>query len=179
MKQIFSYLIVVLLAQIYGCSGCSKSGRIKSNTRSVNLVREEKVPEKVNNIGRKTTVSMKREDGVYQIPVKINGTEMYFIFDTGAGMISISAVEATFLYRQGKLNDNDVVGKANFVDANGDITEGVVIKLRTVTIGDRTLYNVEASVVDNTKAPLLFGQSALEKFGKISIDYEKSQITFE
>ena len=53
------------------------------------------------------------------------------------------------------------------------------MKLKTVEIGNRTLYNVQASIVHNMQAPLLLGQSALNKFGKISIDYNKNEITFE
>jgi aspartyl protease family protein len=88
-------------------------------------------------------------------------------------------VAATFLYKQGKLADDDMLGKADFLDANGNITSDVIIRLKEVTIGNRTIHDIQASVVGNTKAPLLFGQSALEKFGKISIDYNKGEISFE
>lgn len=39
-------------------------------------------------------------------------------------------------------------------------------------IGDILLKNVEASVVGDQRAPLLFGQSAMERFGIITIDNE-------
>jgi aspartyl protease family protein len=104
---------------------------------------------------------------------------MYFIFDTGAGLISISVTEATSLYRQGKLTMDDIVGTADFTDANGDVSEGTVINLKEVKIGSKVLHDVKASVAGNLNAPLLIGQSALEKFGKISIDYQKNEITFE
>ncbi len=71
------------------------------------------------------------------------------------------------------------MGKDEFIDANGDISVGTIIKLKEVTIGNRTIYDINASVVDNSIAPLLFGQSALEQFGKISIDYNNSMVTFE
>jgi aspartyl protease family protein len=127
----------------------------------------------------KTVVKMEKENGVYKIPVTVNGANMSFIFDTGAGLISISNVEASYLYKQGKLTGEDVLGEANFQDANGDISVGTIIRLKEVSISNRTIYNVQASVVDNAVAPLLFGQSALEQFGKISIDYKNSTITFE
>lgn len=114
-----------------------------------------------------------------KIPISINEVELYFIFDTGASLITISLTEAIFLYKNGKLQDDDFVGKANFIDANGDISEGTIINLKTVKIGKKIIYNIKASVVHNLNAPLLFGQSALEKFGKISIDYNKGEITFE
>jgi aspartyl protease family protein len=113
------------------------------------------------------------------IPVDINNVPMHFIFDTGASLISISSTEAIFLYKQGKLSKEDIKGKANFTDANGVVSEGTIIVLREVKIGNKILRNVEASVVNNLEAPILMGQSALEKFGKISIDYGNNEITFE
>jgi aspartyl protease family protein len=121
---------------------------------------------------------MDKINGVYQIPVEVNGVKMFFIFDTGASIISISETEANFLWKQGKLSKDDIRGTMNFSDANGDISEGTIIILSTVKIGDRVLTNIEASVVHNLNAPLLFGQSALEKFGKISIDYKNGEIIF-
>jgi aspartyl protease family protein len=193
------WYVAALCCVFSACSGCSKSGRIRrrlvdagrtedtvsrgvrdSSVRlgpSVGPPSGPTVPSR-DDVGR-TSVKMEKRNGVYQIPVTINGSEMYFIFDTGAGMISISSVEATFLYKQGRLKDEDFVGKADFLDANGNISEDVIIVLKEVTIGNRTIRNIQASVVANAKAPLLFGQSALEKFGKISIDYNKGEISFE
>ena len=129
--------------------------------------------------GGKTEIDMIEQHGVYTVPVYVNEVPMTFIFDTGASDISLSATEAGFLYRQGKLAQSDVIGKAQFSDANGDISTGTVIRLSTVRIGDRTLRDVRASVVDNNRAPLLLGQSALAQFGKISIDYQRKKIVFE
>ena len=176
MKIIYTLLIStsVLLS---GCSGCSKSAlkqRLSHQSDSTKSVRDE-LPEP----GEITVVRMEKVNGVYQIPVEINGVKMFFIFDTGASTISISETEANFLWKQGKLSKDDIQGTANFTDANGDISEGTIIILSTVKIGDRTLKNVEASVVHNLNAPLLFGQTALVKFGKISIDNNRGEITFE
>ncbi len=118
-------------------------------------------------MGKTTTVKMEKRNGVYQIPVTINGSEMYFIFDTGAGMISISTVEATFLYKQGKLADDDMLGKADFLDANGNITSDVIIRLKEVTIGTGRFIISRRRWWGNTKAPLLFGQSALRNLEDI------------
>jgi aspartyl protease family protein len=193
------WYVAALCCVFSACSGCSKSGRIRrrlvdagrtedtvsrgvrdSSVRvgpSVGPSAGPTVPSR-DDVG-KTSVKMEKRNGVYSIPVTINGSEMYFIFDTGAGMISISSVEATFLYKQGRLKDEDFVGKADFLDANGNISEDAIIVLKEVTIGNRTIRDIQASVVANAKAPLLFGQSALEKFGKISIDYNKGEISFE
>jgi aspartyl protease family protein len=127
----------------------------------------------------KTVVKMREEGGVYHVPCKINGTEMEFIFDTGASNITMSLTEAQFLYKQGKLTDEDIIGKQQYQIADGSIHEGTVIVLRKVQIGNCELKDIQASIVDNTSAPLLLGQSALAAFGKISIDYNRNEITFE
>lgn len=129
--------------------------------------------------GEKTTIKMQKFGGVYHIPVNINGTEMFFIFDTGASTISISKTEAYFLLKQGKLTKEDIIGEQDFIDANGDISTGTVINLREVKLGNYIINNVEASVVDNLEAPLLLGQSALNRFGKIEVDYQAESLTLK
>ena len=174
--KILYYIFIISLILFEGCSGCSKSGRRKiSNNANSNQNNNVGVRQS----GSKTIIKMEKSNGVYEIPTEINGVPMHFIFDTGAGLISISETEATFLYKQGKLDRNDIIGKANFIDANGDVSEGTIINLKSVRLGSRLLENVQASVVHNLSAPLLMGQSALEKFGKISIDYQRGEISFE
>lgn len=154
---------------------CTQSGR----RRSENQLEPKSSKKPYLNKVSSTIIKMHKIDGVNQFPVEINGIQMYFIFDTGAGMVSISNVEANFLFKQGSLTKEDILGKANFIDANGDISEGTIINLRSIKIGEKIIYNIQASVVNNIKAPLLLGQTALEKFGKISIDNKRGEITFE
>lgn len=125
-----------------------------------------------------TKVYMTKEGGVYMVPIKVNGLDLRFIFDTGASSISISAAEAAVMVRQGKITEDDILGQQQFQDATGGVSVGTVIRLRTVEIGGITLNNVEATVVDNIQAPLLLGQTALSKFGKVTIDYNNNTIEF-
>lgn len=129
--------------------------------------------------GERTVVPMTPADGVYYITAEINGVPMKFVFDTGASVISLSLVEAEFLYKQGTLVDDDFKGTVKFCDANGYISDGAVVVLRTVKLGDLILENVEASIVMNQQAPLLFGQTALMQFGKITIDNKKNLLIIE
>ncbi len=175
MGSLIGLISIVVVVVFESCSGCSQSGLNNSKRNKSNIVTQGDVSSRHG----KTVLKMEKSNGVYLIPIEVNGVSMSFIFDTGAGLISISATEAAFLYKQGKLKDEDFIGKANFVDANGDISEGTIIILRTIKIGDRIISDIQASVVHNMVAPLLLGQSALEKFGKVSIDYSKNEITFE
>jgi aspartyl protease family protein len=158
------------------CTGCSDEDYARSQNGPT-IENDGKSIVRIDN-GR-TVVRMKHENGVYKIPVKINGVLMEFIFDTGAGLISMSAVEANFLYKQGKISNEDILGAGQFQDATGNISEGAVINLREVSIGGITITNIRASVTNNDIAPLLLGQSALEKFGKITIDYANSEVIFQ
>lgn len=154
-------------------------GRDHVSTSSDNSSnRERHSDRRERKVGGHTKVEMRKEGGVYLVPIVVNGLNLDFIFDTGASSISISAAEATVMARQGKIMDEDIVGQAQFSDANGDVSVGTVILLRTVQIGDITLENVEATVVDNIQAPLLLGQTALAKFGKVTIDYNNNTIEF-
>ena len=161
-----------------GCGGCSKSGlKDKSNRNSRTSSQPNDI--RTSNSQGKTIVKMENDNGVKYVWIEINGLKLKFIFDTGASNICISSAEATVLYRQGTLQKEDILDVQYFQDATGKVSAGTRINLRTVKIGNRVLQNIEATVIDNNEAPLLLGQSALEKFGKISIDNKNNVIIFE
>ncbi len=118
-------------------------------------------------------VPFTKEDGVCKVRCQVNDLPLYFIFDTGASNVTLSMVEATFMVKNGYLNDSDIVGSQHYMDANGNVTVGTVINLKKVDFGGFTLNNVKASVVRNQKAPLLLGQSVLGRLGKVEIDNTK------
>ena len=176
MKYISIIISAYISLLLSGCSGCSQSGRrnVVHTNRSVQSNNEQ-----IRSTGKKTVLKMENDNGVKYVWIEINGLRLKFIFDTGASSICISSSEASVLFRQGTLQKTDILDVKYFQDATGTISAGTRIKLKTVKIGDRTLNNIEATVIDNSKAPLLLGQTAFEKFGKISIDNVKGEITFE
>ncbi len=122
---------------------------------------------------------MEKEHGVNYIWIEVNGLRLKFVFDTGASSVCISSAEAVVLYKQGTLKKEDFIDQQYFQDATGNISEGTRVNLRTVKIGNKLLKDVEALIIDNPEAPLLLGQSALERFGKVYIDNMRGEITFE
>lgn len=124
-----------------------------------------------------TIIKMKREGGVSIIPCKVNSLELELIFDTGASDVSISLTEANSMFKNGKLTNGDIIGMANYVDANGGITEGVVINIKEIEIAGLKMTNIKASVVKNLDAPLLLGQTAISKLGKIQLDLNSNTLT--
>ena len=147
--------------------------------RSILEKEMEKVGKPVSEESQKvvTEVDMKKMyGGTYEVACSVNGLPLKMVFDTGAGDVTISSVEANFMLKNGYLSDEDIKGKRNYMTASGDIHEGTIIRLKEVKLGDAVLKNVEASVVHSQKAPLLLGQSVLDKFGTITIDYVNSKL---
>jgi aspartyl protease family protein len=158
-------------------AACTKSGRRKPV--SENDTPRVDSPKQANTPKGKNVIKLTESGGVYIIPTLINGSNMDFIFDTGASDITISDVEALFLYKQGTLTEDDFIGVQQYQIADGSISEGTIINLKTVQIGNKVLHNVKASIIHNTSAPLLLGQSALNQFGKITIDYTNKELILD
>ena len=177
-------------ATICGCllsfallvSCAHKSGHLPNaydsnrNTNNIEQKEHTDIPEL--KVKGHTKVRMEKAGGVYLVPIKVNGLDLKFIFDTGASSICLSSAEALVMLRQGQITQDDFVGQQQFQDATGGISVGTIIRLHTVEIGGIVLRDVEANIVDNIQAPLLLGQTALSKFGKVTIDYNKNEIEF-
>ena len=149
-----------------------------NRNRSTTIAKSQNSDRRERKFGGHTKVSMRKEGGVYLVPITVNGLNLDFIFDTGASSICLSSAEALVMLRQGQITQDDIVGQQQFQDATGGVSVGTIVLLHTVQIGDITLENVEANIVDNIQAPLLLGQTALAKFGKVTIDYNHNTIEF-
>ena len=167
---------------VFVYSSCAhKSGRHgldDNRNRSTTIESDHNNDRREYKVGGHTKVRMRKEGGVYLVPITVNGLNLDFIFDTGASSICLSSAEALVMLRQGQITQDDFVGQQQFQDATGGISVGTIIRLHTVEIGGILLRNVEANVVDNIQAPLLLGQTALSKFGKVTIDYNNNVIEF-
>ena len=119
------------------------------------------------------TIQMEKHGNVFYIPGKVNGLNLKFVFDTGASDVCISLSEAMFMIKNGYLSENDIVGSSYSQIANGEIVENTNIILREVEIGGIKIQNVSASISHTLQAPLLLGQSAIQKLGPIQINGNK------
>ena len=118
-------------------------------------------------------IEMENANGVYKIACSVNGAKMKMIFDTGASTVSISQTMANFLYENDYISSEDIIGKGASQTADGSIVNNVVINLRDVDISGLHLKDVKATVLDSQNAPLLLGQTAIQKLGKISLNGNK------
>ena len=118
-------------------------------------------------------IKMQKDGGVYKIPCVVNGLKLKFIFDTGASNVCISLSEANLMLENGYLDKSDIVGFGKSQIADGSIINNTKIIIRELEINGLFLKDVEAVVINELKAPLLLGLSAIEKLGKIQIEGEE------
>ncbi len=144
---------------------------------------EAKAQERINNFNeaenketgeeKVVEIPFTASNGVTKVDCTINGLPLNFVFDTGASDVTISQTEANFMFKNGYLSPRDVVGKQRYQTADGSISVGTTFILNHINFGGLELTNVQASVVENQKAPLLLGQTVLKRLGKIEIDNER------
>ena len=115
-------------------------------------------------------IKLNKEGGVYTTFCKVNGLQLKFIFDTGASNVSLSSVEAVFMLKNGYLSKDDIKGSTYNQLANGEIIKNTTVTLRDVEIAGITIHNVKATIIDNIKAPLLLGESFIQRLGRIELN---------
>lgn len=152
---------------------------IRDDERFISLVEEYRqkmedvnLSENTDGIGddRIVEIPFTAANGVTKVNCTINGLPLNFVFDTGASDVTISQVEANFMFKNGYLSEKDIIGKQHYQTADGNISVGTVINLSSINFGGLTLTDVRASVVKSQNAPLLLGQTVLQRLGKIEID---------
>ena len=123
-----------------------------------------------------TVIQMVADQGVYKVPCEVNGLNVKMVFDTGAAAVSISENLAEMMLENGYLSTDDFGSKAKAITADGRIVDNTLVNLRTVKIGDIKLTDVTAVVIGGQRVPLLFGQSAIQKLGEVTIKGDKLYI---
>ena len=144
--RFISYVVIVIAAQIHPSSAVSQVRKVE----------------------------MTKSGGVYKVPCVVNNIPMQFIFDTGASGILLSKEALQMMSAKGAVTADDIVGMSRSQIANGDIVDGVVIKLRSFAIAGTWLNNLTAQVSLSLNAPLLLGTDVLERFGSLSVDYHNN-----
>jgi clan AA aspartic protease (TIGR02281 family) len=117
-----------------------------------------------------TTVPMKKDGGVYVVPVSVNGAIIVdCIVDSGASDVNIPADAFEDMVRQGLVDDSDYLGTRVYTLANGASERGRIVRIRALKVGNVVVHNVTASVGADDSTALL-GQSFLERFRSWSLD---------
>jgi aspartyl protease family protein len=124
-------------------------------------------------------VKLVKNGGVYEVPVILNNAlSIHFILDSGASDISISSDVALTLMKTKTIKKKDWLPGATYKFADGSRVSSKRFKLKSVKIGNVELTNVTCSISNSMDAPMLLGQSALQKLRRYTIDYDKNVLIF-
>lgn len=125
-------------------------------------------------------IAVKELNGVYTVPVELNDVlKINFIFDSGASDVSITPDIALTLIKAGTIKETDWLNGSYYKFADGSVAKSRRFKLNSVKIGNKTIKNVTCSISNSIDAPILLGQSVLNKFGKYTFDYKKQILILE
>lgn len=113
-------------------------------------------------------VELQRQvDGHFYADVRINGTYVHMLVDTGASIIALSRNDAQSTAIATSIGMPDVVGRG----ADGAV-HGEVVRLDKVELGPLSAQGLDAIVLNSGEQSLL-GQSFLSKFASVEIQGDK------
>jgi len=102
-----------------------------------------------------------------------------FIFDTGASGVSINNSLFNTMLNAKAITKKEIIDTTTVIIADGSHVSAKVIILKSITLGGFEMNNILAFVMPDANAPLLIGQNIFNKFGKITLDYNKKEIVLE
>lgn len=106
-------------------------------------------------------------DGHFYADVRINGSNVHMLVDTGASGIALSRDDARAAGLAPSIGMNDVVGEG----ADGEV-HGEYVKLDRVELGPLSASGLDAIVL-NSGSQSLLGQSFLSKFSNVQIEGDR------
>src|SRR5437016_14513998 len=126
-----------------------------------------------------TIVAIIENAGVFTVPVEINGAiTLRFVIDSGASHVAIPSDVVTTLWRTGTITNEDFLGKATYILADGSKVPSQTFRIRSMRIGNRTVHNIVGSVAP-VEGSMLLGQSFFSRFKSWSIDNERKHLVIE
>jgi len=114
------------------------------------------------------SVPMKKDGGVYVVPVSANGVTFVCIVDSGASAVNIPDNVFQKMLRAGTVTQADYVGTQEYTLADGSTSRGRTYRIKPLKVGDVVVHNVVASIGGDESSGLL-GQSFLERFRSWSL----------
>ena len=130
------------------------------------------------NYDKETFISLSPKFGHKYVHTTINGISTTFMLDTGASSSTVSQTYLNRHIRSGFVNRHThFIRNGDYITANGDVVNAEVWQLPSVTMGPKTIYNVEIAVMPGIEETgFLLGMSTINKLGKPKIDLTNNKI---
>lgn len=180
---------ILLVVLLLGAASCAKEKKAlpfydtDTDTESISDTGDiDSTNDEYELMGGESDVSVPfiEKGSIKYVKVSINGHPFDMVFDTGCSGTLISVAEANYLYQNGCLSNEDILGTALSKIADGSIVENMVVNLKEVIIDNKIRFsNVNATVSANSGAPLLLGNEVLNRVPTYEIDNENKVIKFK
>ncbi len=119
-------------------------------------------------------VAMEKYGGVYAVPARLNDViTLPALVDSGAAVVSLPPDVVSTLFRSGTISEQDFIGQETYTLADGSKIPSQKFRLKSIMVGHRTIYDVDATLAPNVEASILLGQSFLGRFQSWSIDNDR------
>lgn len=130
------------------------------------------------NYDKETFISLSPKFGHKYVHTTINGISTTFMLDTGASSSTVSQTYLNRHIRSGFVNRHThFIRNGDYITANGDVVNAEVWQLPSMTMGPKTIYNVEIAVMPGIEETgFLLGMSTINKLGKPKIDLTNNKI---
>ena len=123
-------------------------------------------------------IRMKKEGGVYSVPVLLNGVlKLNFVVDSGAAEVAVPPEVVLTLIHAGDVVRSDFLPGRTYVLADGSQVKSKRFRIRSMKVGSKVCRDITAVISSPGATPLL-GQSCLSRLGKWSQDSSEGVFSF-
>jgi peptidoglycan-associated lipoprotein len=108
----------------------------------------------------------------------VNGyTTQITLSEEGPGL-SFSVDATLKMLKSGAIGKTDFAGDAEKIIGNNSIADKSIFMVGEINITIKSAFDLEATVLQKQKAPVLMSGKVLKRFGNVTVDKEKKQIVF-
>jgi peptidoglycan-associated lipoprotein len=109
----------------------------------------------------------------------VNGyTTQITLSEEGPGL-SFSVDATLKMLKSGAIGKTDFAGDAEKILGNNSVADKSIFTVGEINITTKSAFDLEATVLQKQKSPVLMSEKVLKRFGTYTIDKEKKQIIFK
>lgn len=121
----------------------------------------------------------KSADNSLSFSAVINGYTTQVTLSEEVPGLSFSVDETLKLLKAGAIGKTDFDGDAEIILGNNTVADKSILIVGEINIATKSAFELEATVLQKQKAPVMMSEKVLKKFGAYTIDKEKNQIIFK
>jgi len=109
----------------------------------------------------------------------INGHSAQVVLSEEGPGLSFSVEETLKMLKSGSIGKTDFAGDPQKILGNNSVADKSIFTVGEINISKKSAFDLEATVLQKQKAPVLMSEKVLKRFGAYTIDKEKQQIIFK